>query len=435
MRRLKLIMTLALSVTAIAIAVATYNLYALYYQEKEQMLATVRKCAENAIILEMIGRMQRSEVDESFIRLNTFIETVQQKDGISANSDTLEISLASILSLGLEFQDARNTPDTVALDSIFLSEIHRSGLNADRAFLRKAGSAFSADNYLWKTYYKISPSSHREYEAYVSPMYREVLAHLWGIVIPFAVLILVFCFLSIYLTGIIRKLRTLEQMKDDFTHNMTHELKTPVAVAYSAADSMLRYYDQSDEARNKQFLKIIMQRLSYLSGMIENILSMSMERFKSMKLDLVRFELKPVVTEVADMIKLKAGKPVKIDVDIPDGLAITADSLHFGNVLSNLLDNAVKYSGDSVEISIKADCNSITVADNGIGIKRENLPFIFDKFYRVPSGDRYETSGYGLGLFYVKQIIELLGWEIEVTSKPGTGTHFRIRMRNEDEER
>lgn len=435
MRRLKLIMILALSVNVIAIAVASYNLIALYRYEKEQTLAKVRKCAENAIILEMIGRMQRSEEDQSFIRLNTFVETIQQKDGISANSDTLKISLASILSLGLEFKDVRAAPDTAALDSIFLSEIHRNGLNANRAYIRKTGAAFYADNDLWKTYYRISPSSRREYEAYVSPMYREVLTHLWGIVVPFVVLVLVFCFLSIYLTGIIRKLRTLEQMKDDFTHNMTHELKTPVAVAYSAADSMLRYYDQSDEARNKQFLKIIMQRLSFLSGMIENILSMSMERFKSMELELTRFELKPMMEEVTEMIKLKADKPVKIEVDIPDGLAITADPLHFGNVLSNLLDNAVKYSGDSVEITIKADSDSITVADNGIGIKKENLPFIFDKFYRISSGDRYETSGYGLGLFYVKQIIELHGWNIEVTSKPGVGTKFRIRMNNEDEER
>ncbi len=220
-------------------------------------------------------------------------------------------------------------------------------------------------------------------------------------------------------------------MKDDYTHNMTHEIKTPVAVAYSAADSMLRYYDQSDEARNRQFLKIIMQRLSFLSGMIENILSMSMERFKSMELELSRFELKPMVEEVTEMIKLKADKPVKIEVDIPDGLSVTADALHFGNVLSNLLDNAVKYSGDSVAIIIKADSDSITVADNGIGIKKENLPFIFDKFYRVSSGDRYETSGYGLGLFYVKQIIELHGWEIDVISKPGAGTQFRIKMNYE----
>ena len=191
---------------------------------------------------------------------------------------------------------------------------------------------------------------------------------------------------------------------------------------------MLRYYDQSDDARNKQFLKIILQRLSYLSGMIENILSMSMERFKTMKLNIESAAVKPIVEDVAGMMELKANKPVKIDIDIPDNLSIQEDSLHFGNILSNLIDNAIKYSGNSVSIAIKANTYSMTIEDNGIGIDKENLPFIFDKFYRVTSGDRYEVGGYGLGLFYVKQIIALMDWDIEIMSKPGQGTKFTIRF-------
>ncbi len=80
-----------------------------------------------------------------------------------------------------------------------------------------------------------------------------------------------------------------------------------------------------------------------------------------------------------------------------------------------------------------ADNNSIVIADNGIGIDKDNLPYIFDKFYRVTSGDRYEVGGYGLGLFYVKQIVELLGWSIDVTSKPGVGTKFTIKFKNNEE--
>ena len=110
-----------------------------------------------------------------------------------------------------------------------------------------------------------------------------------------------------------------------------------------------------------------------------------------------------------------------------------ADSLHLGNILSNLIDNAVKYSGESVRISINANARSMTIADNGIGIAKDNLPFIFDKFYRVTSGDRYEVGGYGLGLFYVKQIVELLGWSIDVKSKPGVGTKFTIKFKNNEE--
>lgn len=126
------------------------------------------------------------------------------------------------------------------------------------------------------------------------------------------------------------------------------------------------------------------------------------------------------------MMGLKADKPVDIDIEIPDGLSVQADSLHLGNILSNLIDNALKYSGDSVHITVKADLHSITISDNGIGIDNENLPFIFDKFYRVTSGDRYEVSGYGLGLFYVKQIVGLMGWNIDVASRPGQGTEFTI---------
>ncbi|MDE6028064.1 MAG: HAMP domain-containing histidine kinase, partial [Muribaculaceae bacterium] len=121
-------------------------------------------------------------------------------------------------------------------------------------------------------------------------------------------------------------------------------------------------------------------------------------------------------------------KPVKINIEIPENFSVDADSLHLGNVLSNLLDNAVKYSGESVEITIKATGSILTVSDNGIGIDKKNLPYIFDKFYRVSSGDRYEVSGYGLGLFYVKQIVSLFGWSIEAKSQPGTGTKFIITI-------
>ncbi len=121
----------------------------------------------------------------------------------------------------------------------------------------------------WTVDYLNSPSEQPSYEIFVSPMPGKILSGMWGIIIPFVIVIILFSFLTVYLSRSVRSMKTLEQMKDDFTHNMTHELKTPVAVAYSAADSMLRYYDQSDEVRNKQFLKIIMQRLSFLSGIID----------------------------------------------------------------------------------------------------------------------------------------------------------------------
>ncbi|MDE6753640.1 MAG: HAMP domain-containing histidine kinase [Muribaculaceae bacterium] len=434
MKRLKLLTTLSLFLTAISVGVASFNLFKLYSYEKENTLKTVKECAENAILLEMIGRMEKSEgASQSFIRLNAFLEFAQQKDGRIAKADSLRTSLASILSFGLDFPDNKSKTDLNALDSIFREELARHNLYPKFSSILPIGTSLPNNAELWETQYSQSPSGDPIFDIYVSQMPGKVLSRMWGIIIPFSAVIVLFSFLSFYLIRTISKMRTMEQMKDDFAHNMTHELKTPVAVAYSAADSMLRYYDQSDEIRNRQFLKIIMQRLSHLSGMIENILSMSMERFKTMKLNIERIKLKPLAEEAAGMIELKATKPVKIKIDIPENLSIPADSLHLGNVLSNLLDNAVKYSGESLEINIKADSSIIEVTDNGIGIKKEDIPFIFDKFYRVSSGDRYEAPGYGLGLFYVKQIVEMHGWRIDVASKTGQGTKFTIKYRSNEE--
>ena len=177
-----------------------------------------------------------------------------------------------------------------------------------------------------------------------------------------------------------------------------------------------------------------MQRLNFLSGMIENILSMSMERFKTMRLNVEKVGARQIAEDVAGMIVMKSGKPVSIKVEIDDSVEISADPLHFGNVLSNLLDNAVKYSGETVEIKITADDRELSVADNGVGIAKENIPYIFDKFYRVTDGDRYETGGYGLGLYYVRQIVEMHGWSISAESEENRGTTFTIRF-NGDEKR
>lgn len=267
------------------------------------------------------------------------------------------------------------------------------------------------------------------YTGYVSSLGSHVLKQMAGIVITSTLILLMTGVLIWYLLHTVGKLRTIEEMKDDFTHNMTHELKTPVAVAFSAADSMLRYYDQSDTERDKAFLRIIMQRLTHLSGLIENILSMSMERFKGMKLNRERVNVLPIIEEISGMIKLKSEKSVAVIINSPDeGVILDTDPLHFGNIISNLLDNAVKYSGETVNITVTLNHDRISVQDDGIGIKSSDIPYIFDKFYRVSNGDRYEASGYGLGLYYVKQVASLMNWQIDVKSKLGSGTIITIEF-------
>lgn len=437
MRKFKTITSLCLSVIAIMVMANIWFLHELYETYKRQYIEQIESCVRQADIISWIKIMRSSfGVDDSHLTL-----------GLTLNGDSTETEwydypdvdrrmveeLISAFASESESDTEMTGKNYNIIDDVFRKQLDNANIHPEFAVILPPDSTLSNYSGLWMIKFTIGQGNTHLYNVYVTSLGKEVLSQMSGIIVTSAMILILMGFIIWYLLHWVGRLRTIEQMKDDFTHNMTHELKTPVAVAYSAADSMLRYYDQSDEARNKQFLKIIMQRLSFLSGMIENILSMSMERFKTMKLSIENVEVKPIVEEVAGMIELKAEKPIKIDIDIPANLSVMADSLHFGNVLSNLIDNAVKYSEDTVNIKIKADNNSIVIADNGIGIDKDNLPYIFDKFYRVTSGDRYEVGGYGLGLFYVKQIVELLGWSIDVTSKLGVGTKFTIKFKNHEE--
>lgn len=436
MKKFKTVTIMCLSATAIMVVANIWFMHELYETYKRQYIERIESCVRQANIISWIKIMHLSfGVDDSHMTLELTLNgdstETEWYDYPDVDRRMVE-ELISAFASESESDEEMTGKNYAIIDDVFRKQLDNAGIHPEFAVIMPPDSALSDDSGLWKIEFAINQGKTRLYNVYISSLGNEVLSQMSGIIVTSAAILILMVFLVQYLLHWVGRLRTIEQMKDDFTHNMTHELKTPVAVAYSAADSMLRYYDRSDEARNKQFLKIIMQRLSFLSGMIENILSMSMERFKTMKLDIEKVLLKPVVEDVATMIELKADKPVEIKIDIPDNLSIMADSLHLGNILSNLIDNAVKYSGESVSISINANARSMTIADNGIGIAKDNLPFIFDKFYRVTSGDRYEVGGYGLGLFYVRQIVDLLGWSIEVTSKPEVGTIFTIKFKGNE---
>lgn len=438
MKHFRIITAICLSAIAIMVVGNIWYLYGLYNSIKTQTLQTVSECVRKADILEIISRLNGASQgeDDSILRLTLVVQGEKSEAGgyeypnILDNLSQTMSEYFHVIEKGDKKMRGRNGD---MLNEFFKRELNYSGLYPEQAMIQLISDVQDKSGGLWSIDFALTENQSPIYRVSFSPLNEHVLRQMSGIIVTSTIILILMGVLIWYLLHWVGRLRTIEQMKDDFTHNMTHELKTPVAVAYSAADSMLRYYDQSDEARNKQFLKIIIQRLSFLSGMIENILSMSLERFKTMKLCIENVDVKPIVEEVAGMIELKADKPMKIDIDIPHNLSVIADSLHFGNVISNLIDNAVKYSGDTVDINIKADNTSIVIADNGIGIDKDNLPYIFDKFYRVTSGDRYEVGGYGLGLFYVKQIVELLGWSIDVTSKLGVGTKFTIKFKNNEE--
>ncbi len=279
----------------------------------------------------------------------------------------------------------------------------------------------------------INPDEGIYYRAYMTPLTRYIFSEMAGVIVSIFFLMIAFSLAFRYLFHTVSEMRTIEEMKDDFVSNMTHELKTPIAIAYSANDALLNYDTENDPQKKVTYLNIANKQLKRLGELVENILAMSMERRKTLKLKPEIISLRQFVEEIAAAHRMRGDKEITIDVKIGDNTSIKADKNHFANVLNNLIDNAIKYSAESVAIKITADNNGISVADNGIGIPIKSIPYLFNKFYRVPHGNRQDVRGYGIGLYYVKGILDKMGWDIEVRSKEGYGSVFTIKYgRNEN---
>lgn len=280
--------------------------------------------------------------------------------------------------------------------------------------------------------YQYGTGSHRFYRLRIEPVGRSVAAQMTGILASSAATLLVLAFVFWYLIHTLLRQRTLSEMKEDFTHNITHELKTPISVAYAANDALLHFDQGRDAATREKYLKIAQEQLRKLGGMVEQILSASMERRKTFTLCKEELDIAETLRTIIEMQKLKADKPTSIETDIePCGLTVMADRQHFCQMISNIIDNAVKYSTDKAVISVRCRKRGeegilIEVSDRGIGISDRHAAHVFEKFYRVPNGNLHDVKGYGLGLYYVATMMKQHGGAVEVESEVGKGSTFRL---------
>lgn len=284
--------------------------------------------------------------------------------------------------------------------------------------------------------YSFDLHHHQSYRLWLEPVTHLVLKQMSGILITSFVILIILSFAFWYLIRIILRQKTLEEMKSDFTNNITHELKTPIAVAYAANDALLNFNQAEDKVQRDKYLSICQEQLQRLSGLVEQILSMSMERRKTFRLHPEEIKVSEVIEKLVEQHKLKADKPVEFSIDIePDDLTVVADRTHLTNIISNLIDNAVKYSCGKADVAIRCRRidspkqgrqTEISVSDHGTGIPAEKLKHVFDKFYRVPTGNLHDVKGYGLGLFYVKTLTEKHGGTVTVKSEPDKGSVFTI---------
>ena len=275
--------------------------------------------------------------------------------------------------------------------------------------------------------------NHRAYELTLEPIGGIVLQQMKGILATSLIILFILGGAFAYLIRTLLQQKTLEEMKSDFTNNITHELKTPIAVAYAANDALLHFGQAEDKEKRNKYLSICQEQLQQLSGLVEQILSMSMEQRKTFRLHPEELRFSEVIRPLLEQHRLKADKPVRFQLAIePDDLTVLADRTHFSNILSNLLDNAVKYSLQEADVTVLGRKQNgqavISITDQGIGIAHDRIKHLFDKFYRVPTGNLHTVKGYGLGLFYVKTLVEKHGGRIAVESEPGKGSTFTLYL-------
>lgn len=255
-----------------------------------------------------------------------------------------------------------------------------------------------------------------------------------GILISSFLLFVVILIAFVYLLYTILRQKTVEELKTDFTNNMTHELKTPISVAFAANDVLLNYSDTINE-KQKKYLNIVREQLNHLAGLVEQILTLSVENRSTFRLHPESIQVAEVLAPLIEQFKLKADKPISITSEIPDRMTVTADRTHLYNMLSNLIGNAIKYSGEKpCCIQIKGSLSSkeatLSVTDEGIGISEANQKRVFDKFYRVPNGNLHDVKGFGLGLYYVSDMMAKHNGTVTVKSQPGKGSTFTLHFKN-----
>ncbi len=228
------------------------------------------------------------------------------------------------------------------------------------------------------------------------------------------------------------KQKRLSEIKNDFINNMTHELKTPLSTISVASEVLMNSTSEKKDDRIVRYSKIIFNENQRMRKLVDKVLHVATIERELLSIDKEEINITKTIYQVVEGFCFEAC-PGEIKVNYKFNATdktVYADKLHLRNILNNLVDNAVKYSGKDPEITIKTDTVDnylkISVSDKGKGIPKESLNKVFDKFYRVPSGYVHNVKGFGLGLYYVKTMVELHHGKIDIHSAIHKGTTISI---------
>jgi two-component system, OmpR family, phosphate regulon sensor histidine kinase PhoR len=348
-------------------------------------------------------------------------------------------------------KDSEPSLSVVQIDSAYRIELAKSHISIPFWIELIQGPAAQLDrppppDKLQTNFLYVGLSKAYAYQASFGSPVRYILGRMgWPIALGFSLLgFTTMAFVVLYRN--LQQQQRLAQYKNHFISNMTHELKTPISTIKVAVEA-LRHFDALDDPkRTKEYLEISALELHRLSMLVDKVLKLSQFENKEIEFQLTVFDLRELAAEVIAGMRLPfemAGAVVQLTAGPifagattgeagKEWFDVRGDRAHLGSVISNLLDNALKYSKEAPVITVQVGREEgwveLSVTDNGIGIPTAYQGRIFDKFFRIPSGDHHNIKGYGLGLNYVNEIVHIHRGSIRLDSKEGKGSTFTIKL-------
>ncbi|MCC7302661.1 MAG: HAMP domain-containing histidine kinase [Bacteroidia bacterium] len=329
------------------------------------------------------------------------------------------------------------------IDSVLHEEFLSRGINTPYAFYimdHKGGKVY--DPFTASPYkVALAPENILAPPKFLAVHFPEMKSYLlknsWMMLSASVLLVVVLISSFYYFVITIIRQKKLSVMKNDFINNMTHEFKTPISTINLACEVLGDKTVSLPKDKSEKYVGVISEENKRLGKLVENILQTAILDKEEFKLNLAPVDLHQILNQATGNIQLQVdqrGGKILHHPDASDSM-ITADRIHLTNVIYNLLDNAVKYTEGEPEITISTRNTAagieLSVQDKGIGISRENQKKIFDKLYRVSTGNLHNVKGFGLGLSYVKTVVERHHGNVNVESIPGKGSTFTIYLPKE----
>jgi len=466
---IKLIVAVVSFVLLSLIAVQLYWVRNAISVERTNFEVKVNEAVSNVILkLEEVWAYQRlQETIKSQGRINSYIKTVDSINSVLFNDiqkikDPRDIEklmrksfmaneLLNEMAINGQPFDIEKMLDKQLLDSLLVAELKQEGIStkfiydiystSKNKMILENSSKYepnkSSDNFVFTLHPGKFNNSPDYLMIYFPYEIRFLLKQMASIILISMILIIIIMMIFIYIIRVIVWQRRLSEMKNDFINNMTHEIKTPISTISLACEALSENEIRKNEILADNYLNVINDENKRLGGIAEKILQAATIETGEFKLKKEEIDIHRVIDDVINTIgihvEVKDGRIIKdLQASNPK---ISGDKMHITSVVSNLIDNANKYTPRKPEIIIRTKNTDegilLSVQDNGIGISKENQKKIFDKLYRVPTGNIHNVKGFGLGLSYVKAIVERHDGKVTVESEVRKGSKFNVYLPHE----